>query len=91
MLMEIINRLPDLLTMIPPLLKPLVQQAIQAKVNSVNPIQLENFDRDFERLLDAIAQRDHGMVAMLLERYHIPPNGIIERVIVRLMAGEKVR
>lgn len=67
-----------------------MQTAIQQRLSQVNPIQLENFDRDFEALLDAIAQKDTGAVAVYLERYHVKPDGVIERIIVRLMGGKIV-
>lgn len=67
----------------------MAQMVINQKLASIHPIQLENFNRDFEALLDGIAYRDYGMVAMLCERYHIAPNGILERIITRLMAISK--
>lgn len=63
----------------------MAQMVIQQKLASIHPIQLENFNRDFEALLDGISDRDYGTVGLLMERYHIAPNGVLEHIVMRLM------
>ena len=89
MLTQLINQIPTMLLQIPPMLRPMVQMVIQQKIASIHPVQLANFNHDFESLLDAIAFRDHDTVALLMERYHIPPGGILGDIAVRLM-GHRV-
>lgn len=85
MFSAMIQSIPLLIKQVPPAIQPMVQMLIQKKLAAIHPIQLENFNRDFEALLDGIAQKDFGTVALLLERYHIPADGIIEQCITRMM------
>lgn len=94
MLYELINSLPQILQVIflglPNqfrALQPMVQAFIQKKIQGQNPAQLENFNRDFEALLDGIAQKDYGLVAVILERYHVPPDGFVEKCVGRMMGS----
>lgn len=59
---------------------------LQRKIASENPVKIENANRDFEAFLDAIADKDAGTIALLMERYQIQPGGFIEKCVARMIA-----
>lgn len=58
------------------------------RLNSITPEQLELIDSDFERLLDAISDKNETVVAEVVQRWKVPGDGIVAKIILRLL-GEK--
>ena len=92
MLHQLIQSIPQILTVafqaLPPMVqsfRPMVQAFLINKIKQENPHKIDALNADFESALDAIAQRDTETLAIIFERYHIPAGGFVEQCAVRMM------
>lgn len=83
MFREMLDTIPSLLTFVPSQFRPMVSMLVTKKLASLPKTQIDAFGADLELLLDSIAAKDLQEIGYLLERYHIPEGGILERVIFR--------
>lgn len=52
--------------------------------------QISTFDEDLNALIDGIGARDENVIAGLMDKYKVDPDGEVANMILRLM-GEKVK